>query len=118
VRDSGGGDLRARAKGERRRVREKMTILHMVEIYCRRHHGRGGAPCGECRRLLEYAMDRIERCPYRGRKPACSACPVHCYRPELREEIRRVMHYAGPRMLMRHPVLVLLHLTDMIRSKR
>ena len=91
-------------------------MRRMVEIYCRKHHGHGEALCGECRRLLEYAMERIERCPYRDRKPACSVCEVHCYRPELREEIRRVMRYAGPRMLLRHPVLAILHLAGVIRG--
>jgi hypothetical protein len=118
VKEPGRGDSGARVKGERRRDREKRTIRRMVEIYCRKHHGRGEALCGECRRLLEYAMDRIERCPYPDRKPVCSACEVHCYRPEPREEILRVMRYAGPRMLIRHPVLALLHLTDMIGRKR
>ena len=30
----------------------------------------------------------------------------------MRERVRVVMRYAGPRMLLRHPVLTLLHLRD------
>ena len=40
------------------------------------------------------------------------ACPVHCYETTMRERVRQVMRYAGPRALLRHPVLVLLHLRD------
>ncbi len=35
---------------------------------------------------------------------------MHCYRPEMRQRVRDVMIFAGPRMLLRHPVLALLHL--------
>jgi hypothetical protein len=45
----------------------------------------------------------------------CAKCPVHCYRPELRERIRAVMRYAGPRMLFRHPRLAILHLWDRVK---
>ena len=30
----------------------------------------------------------------------------------MRERVRQVMRYAGPRMLLRHPILALLHLRD------
>ncbi|MDI8106979.1 nitrous oxide-stimulated promoter family protein, partial [Salmonella enterica subsp. enterica serovar Anatum] len=38
-------------------------------------------------------------------KPACKQCPVHCYQPAKREEMKQIMRWAGPRMLWRHPVL-------------
>jgi hypothetical protein len=90
----------------------------MVAIYCGNLHGARETPCDECRRLLEYALERIDRCPCQGRKPACNVCPVHCYRHDEREEIRRVMRHAGPRMLLRHPVLAVLHLLDAWRGRR
>jgi hypothetical protein len=39
-------------------------------------------------------------------------CPVHCYQPRMRESIREVMRYAGPRMLTRHPFLAVAHLIE------
>jgi hypothetical protein len=95
--------LRGRLKRERR------TIAAMIAIYCRDHHG-GGALCSACRGLLDYATERLVRCPFGEDKPTCLNCPVHCYRPVQRDEVRAVMRYAGPRMLWRHPVLALLHL--------
>ena len=38
-------------------------------------------------------------------KPTCANCKVHCYSEAMRERVRDVMRYAGPRMLWRHPVL-------------
>lgn len=37
-------------------------------------------------------------------------CKVHCYKPEVREQIRQVMRFSGPRMLLYHPVLAVWHL--------
>jgi hypothetical protein len=91
-------------------AREKRTVQAMVEIYCADHHPPDGVLCPECRELLEYAHERLDRCPYREDKPTCRDCPVHCYRPDAREAIRDVMRYAGPRMLRRHPWLAVVHL--------
>ena len=97
--------------------REKRTIAAMVAIYCRdRHAPRGEMPCGDCRELLDYAVCRLDRCPFGARKSTCVDCPIHCYKPALRERVKEVMRYAGPRMLLRHPVLALFHLLDGRRS--
>ena len=82
----------------------------MVEIYCADHHAAPAGLCLECRQVLAYARERLDRCPYGDDKPTCQACPVHCYRPEQREAVRAVMRYAGPRMFWRHPWLAIVHL--------
>lgn len=91
---------------------EYKTIEVMVRLYCRKQHG--AVLCEECGELLDYARLRIEKCPFGEEKPACESCTVHCYQPEMRERVREVMRFSGPRMLMRHPVLAVRHL---IRSK-
>jgi hypothetical protein len=95
----------------RRIVREKKTVRAMVVLYCRDHHTTVGL-CPECSELLVYAERRLDLCPYGSGKPACTACPIHCYRPEPRERMRDIMRYAGPRMLGEHPYLALRHLID------
>ena len=90
--------------------REKQTIQAMVGIYCRDHHAHAGGLCPDCRELLGYALERLDRCPYCDDKPTCKDCPVHCYRPDPREAIRVVMRYSGPRMVWRHPWLAAVHL--------
>ena len=97
----------------RRIRRERRTISVMIQMYCRGHHGRyEDRLCADCRDLLDYALHRIDKCPFCPDKPTCANCPIHCYKPDRREEVGRVMRYAGPRMLRRHPVLALLHVLD------
>jgi hypothetical protein len=83
----------------------------MISLYCRDNHRAGGL-CGECAALKDYALERLSRCPFRAAKPTCANCTVHCYTPEMREKIRRVMRYAGPRMIYRHPVMAVRHIMD------
>lgn len=96
----------------RRLDREKRTIRVMIGMYCRAHHTPASPLCPECAELLDYAVARTDRCRFGADKPTCANCPVHCYKPAMRERVRTVMRYAGPRMLLRHPVLALLHLWD------
>jgi hypothetical protein len=93
-------------------AREEKTVAAMIHIYCHDHHGATDNLCTECAALADYARLRLEKCPYQDDKPTCANCPIHCYRLEMRDRIRTVMRYAGPRMLLRHPVLAVLHLSD------
>jgi len=36
-------------------TREKKTIEHMVELYCKKHHGTKGELCQDCSEFLSYA---------------------------------------------------------------
>ena len=92
--------------------RERRTIQTMIEIYCRGNHAPAGELCPECQQLAAYAMQRIEKCPFQADKPTCAKCPIHCYKPAMREQVRQVMRFSGPRMLFSHPILALLHLLD------
>lgn len=97
----------------RRIRREKKTITIMMRMYCRDRHGtRAGELCDQCGALHDYAMQRIEKCPFCLAKPTCANCTIHCYKDDMREDVRQVMRYAGPRMMRRHPVLALLHILD------
>ena len=106
----------------------------MIALYCRDHHaateplgaaagacnGHGGPSpgqagdglCPECAELLAYARLRLEKCRYGADKPTCANCETHCYKPAMREKVREVMRYSGPRMLRLHPVLAVAHLVD------
>ena len=87
----------------------------MLRIYCRDHHAQIAGLCPDCEGLLDYAGKRLRVCPFHEDKPVCNKCAVHCYAPALRERVREVMRYAGPRMLYRHPWLAVLHLLDTLR---
>jgi len=94
----------------KRMEHEIQTVRKMIGIYCRGHHGSGKALCEECRELSAYAEQRAEKCPFGEEKPACSRCPIHCYKPRMKEKIGRVMRFSGPKMIYRHPILALRHL--------
>lgn len=91
--------------------READTVLAMMRIYCRAHHGTNGKDlCPDCQSLVDYAFKRLSCCPFGEKKPACAKCKVHCYKPEYREKVSKVMRYAGPRIVFSHPVMALEHL--------
>jgi len=84
----------------------------MLKLYCHDRHGIAEGLCEGCGSLRAYAFERLEGCLFKLNKPTCLKCPVHCYRRDMRELVREVMRYAGPRMLRRHPVLAVLHFWD------
>jgi hypothetical protein len=95
-----------------RLAREKQTFGVMARIYCRgQHHTRVGI-CENCRSLVDYALERLERCVFQTKKPTCANCPIHCYHKDRREQVRVMMRYAGPRMLWTYPVLAIMHILD------
>ena len=91
--------------------REKRNVAVMINLYCGKHHQSRGL-CPECSGLADYARQRLEKCPFQEGKTTCVKCPVHCYSPAMREKIRVVMRYAGPRMPYSHPILAVGHLLD------
>jgi hypothetical protein len=100
------------ASEPRRIAREKQTIGIMIRMFCDDHHSDTDTPCAECGELQTYATGRIDKCPYHFDKPTCVNCVIHCYRPAMRDRVREVMRYAGPRMMARHPYLAVMHLID------
>ena len=100
-----------------RMKRERQTIEYMIDIYCRNHHHAKGELCSECRELLEYARFRLKNCPFQENKTTCGNCPIHCYKPKMREKVRDVMRYSGPRMIRHHPLLAIGHMVDGLRKE-
>ncbi|MBQ9663484.1 MAG: nitrous oxide-stimulated promoter family protein [Oscillospiraceae bacterium] len=81
----------------------------MIRLYCRKNHG-GKSLCPSCAELERYAHSRVDQCPFMETKTFCSNCKVHCYKPDMREQIRAVMRFSGPRMMLYHPVMAVRHL--------
>jgi hypothetical protein len=100
------------ARRHPRLARELATLSVMIEINCRELHGKDEGLCEDCAALLAYATRRLDRCVFGDDKPTCANCTVHCYSAAMRDEVRSVMRYAGPRMVWRHPVLAIRHLLD------
>lgn len=91
--------------------REIKTVATMIVMYCNEKHSSHGL-CGGCSLLVDYACQCLEKCPFQENKTTCAKCPVHCYKPAMRERIKAVMRYSGPRMIYKHPIAAILHLMD------
>ena len=99
-----------------KREREKQMVRDMIRLYCRGVHD-GQGLCPQCAALMEYACRRSDLCPFMESKTFCSNCKVHCYNPQMREQIRAVMRYAGPRMIFHHPATAIRHLIETKKEK-
>lgn len=88
--------------------KEKETIELMIRLYCRKKEGNREL-CPDCKTLLDYAHTRLDRCPFQEDKASCKKCPVHCYKQDQREKMRKVMRFVGPRMIWYAPVEALRH---------
>lgn len=99
-----------------KRQREKRVVSEMIALYCRKNHGTKGL-CSDCAALDDYARQRSDHCPFMETKTFCSNCTVHCYKPEMREKIRKVMRFSGPRMLMYHPIMAVRHVIESKKEK-
>jgi hypothetical protein len=51
-------------------------------------------------------------------KTFCSNCKVHCYKPEMREKIKEIMRFSGPRMIFYHPIMAIRHLIESKKEKQ
>ena len=103
---------------ESKRAREKRTVAWMIRLYCKKKHGAKNGLCSDCEALTQYAMMRSDKCPFMETKTFCSNCRVHCYKPDMREKIRAVMRFSGPRMIFHHPVMAIRHVIESKKEKK
>ena len=96
---------------------EYKTIETMIRMYCKKTHKSEEDLCQECSDLFKYAEERLNNCKFGEDKPTCDTCSIHCYKPEMREKIREVMRYAGPRMIYTHPIMGFRHLFKKMKKK-
>ena len=101
-----------------KREREKEIVSQMILIYCKKKHRNGKGLCKACEELNAYARERSDKCPFMETKTFCSNCKVHCYKPIMREKIREVMRFSGPRMIFVHPIMAIKHVIDSKREKK
>lgn len=99
-------------------AQEKVTISCMIDLYCTKKHGHAKHQlCQECEDLKIYAMARLTYCRYGEQKTTCEKCPIHCYRKDYKQKIKQVMRFAGPRMMLYHPIMALRHLYKNLKQK-
>lgn len=101
-----------------KREKEKELVSQMIALYCKKKHGTKHTLCEECAELDRYARLRSDKCPFMETKTFCSNCKVHCYKPVMREKIREVMRFAGPRMMFYRPIPALRHMIETRKEKQ
>ncbi len=80
----------------------------MIGIYCKKREGCDPL-CPHCNELLLYAHERLDKCPFGEQKKSCKQCAIHCYKATMRNRMREVMRYAGPRMILYAPLEFIKH---------
>ena len=89
--------------------KEQRIVGRMIHLYCQKKHHTVGNLCRDCETLKKYACERLSACQFKELKTTCKACSVHCYQKDKRNDIRRVMKFSGPRMLLYYPLDLLKH---------
>lgn len=95
---------------------EAKTVQAMIEMYCKNNHSNHtiGKLCEECNELVNYSKQRVLNCKFKEKKPICGKCKIHCYKPDMKVKIKNVMRYSGPRMIYKHPIMMIKHVIDFI----
>lgn len=89
---------------------EKKIVGLMIELYCNKKHEKKEKLCDSCKLIFDYAMERLSHCRFGEEKSTCQKCPVHCYRRDMKENIKIIMRFSGPRMMIYHPIEAFRHL--------
>ena len=91
--------------------KEKKIVTLMINLYCKKKHGNlSGELCRECRDLEEYAHKKLTYCKFGDKKSSCKKCPIHCYKKDMRDKIKEVMKFSGPRILIYNPLEYIRHI--------
>lgn len=98
--------------------KEKKIIKLMIEIYSKGHDKKILEQNNEMLELLNYAWQRLDKCPFKDEKKFCSKCSIHCYQPEMRKKVKEVMKYSGPRLVFKHPILLIKHVFQSVGVDR
>ena len=92
--------------------REMKTIMVMLDLYCKSEHGREKL-CDDCTKLKNYAFFRLTQCPFQAEKPSCQNCVIQCFKPDMRDFMKKVIRKTGTRLLLKYPILAGMFVYDM-----
>lgn len=68
--------------------------------------------------LVMKAFRHIERCPHSFYKTFCHQCPTTCYKASDLEQIEPIMKYAGRKIMMKHPLIGLRFVINLLMAKK
>jgi hypothetical protein len=99
--------------------REKKTVKKMIELFCKINH-KCNELCDDCKYIMNYSFSKLDKCPFGSEKPTCLNCIIHCYQTGQRERVREIMRFSGPKMMLHHPYLAIMHIIDnkIVKNKK
>lgn len=95
-----------------RKALEKEIFDKMTLIYCKDHHC--SSICTRCNEIILYAHRRIDLCKFGKNKSFCSKCLIHCFKTDIREDVKKIMRYSGPRIIFHHPLMAFKHMFSVL----
>ena len=113
---------------DNKKSKDIKVLANFVSIFCRENHREKDKSifrikdprvrrslrnkdlilCMDCQKLLNHGIAKLLLCPY-DPKPICKKCPTHCYAPDYREKMRRVMRFSGLYLVKRGRLDMLFH---------
>ncbi len=90
--------------------KEKGIVQLMISLYCSKKEKNDGEMCPDCQALLSYSHLRLMNCRYGEEKSTCGKCRTQCYKRDMKERIKAVMRFSGPRLLFYRPFEFFRHL--------
>ena len=98
--------------------KDRRVLEAMGSIYCQGNHSDAqkdeGGMCPEVPHDHRADAFRAASCPY-GHEGNCQDCK-HTVSAAMLTRIRAIMRYAAPRMMVRHPIMVLEYLRKKLRA--
>jgi hypothetical protein len=104
-----------------KKEKELKTVKTMIMMYChKKHKTKGKVLCNECIELYQFVEVKRNRCPFGDEKGFCANCRIHCYKSNtiMRDRIRIVMKYSGPRLMFKHPIMSISHMIETIKKNK
>lgn len=100
---------------------DQRTLEAMGHLYCRAHHAATNRDstglCADCRNVVETTLQRTRACPH-GHHHNCEDCATKCHSEECAKQIRALMAYSAPRMLLKHPLMTLRYLSRKLNAPK
>lgn len=115
--------------------KEKYVVYNLISFYCICHSHKNKLLnfislnqnqnsnnvekrlCPSCNKLIRYAFKRLNYCPFSLNKTTCSKCTIHCYAPQMKVQIKKVMKWSGPKIFLLRPDISFWHLIVSFKKK-
>lgn len=115
--------------------KDRATLIAIGQIYCIGNHANvpknDDGLCQGCASIIETTLYRTVHCPYNHSRN-CQDCATKCQTDliskinftdqsnnaaQAHDDIRKMMSYAAPRMIWRHPLMTLQYLIRKINYR-